>query len=240
MLPWLANRPPSLLGDVRDTSLAKVVRDEVLGLILRGEIAPGERINEPDVAARLRVSRVPVREALRELESSGLVAARKHSGAFVRQLGVKEIADLYETRGVLDGHVGWRAARLPSAQRKELGRKLRELMREMKDGARQRDVQRYYASNLAFHWAFVEVAGNDHLASVYRGIVQQLHLSRLKNLSQDIGMQVSLDEHQHIMAALAEGDAARCQALLLSHVTASHVRLAERLHQDQTPIGDKQ
>src|SRR5262245_7906000 len=117
MLPWLAATRPELLASVRETSLAKLVRDDVLGLILRGEIAPGQRINEPDVAARLGVSRVPVREALRELESSGLVSARKHSGVFVRVLDDQEVADLYELRAVLDGHAGRRAAELPAAPR---------------------------------------------------------------------------------------------------------------------------
>src|SRR5215470_3037336 len=110
MLPWLAETPSELLASVRETSLAKLVRDEMLRLILRGELVPGQRINEPDVAARLNVSRVPVREALRELESSGLVEARKHSGVFVRVLDRDEIADLYDLRSVLDGHAGRRAA----------------------------------------------------------------------------------------------------------------------------------
>src|SRR3954468_10541006 len=108
MLPWLLTHSPDLISDVRETSLGKLVRDEMLALILRGDLAPGQRINEPDVAARLRVSRVPVREALRELESSGLVEARKHAGVFVRILDGKEVADLYELRAVLDGHAGRR------------------------------------------------------------------------------------------------------------------------------------
>ncbi|UUZ67190.1 winged helix-turn-helix domain-containing protein [Polaromonas sp. P2-4] len=82
MLPWLTESSVDRFSDVRDTTLAKLVRDDMLGLILKGVLAPGQRINEPDVANRLQVSRVPVREALRELESSGLVVARKHSGRF--------------------------------------------------------------------------------------------------------------------------------------------------------------
>ena len=229
MLPWLANNPSpqTLLADVRETSLGKIVRDEMLALILRGELAPGQRINEPDVAARLRVSRVPVREALRELESSGLVEARKHAGVFVRILDTKEVADLYDLRAVLDGHAGRRAAGLPDARRKALVKRLNGAMRDMKAHARRHDVQSYYASNLAFHWAVVEAADNRQLALTYRGIVQQLHLSRLKNLSRDIGMQASVAEHEHIVAALAEGDAERCQALQVEHVTTSYGRLVE-------------
>ena len=232
MLPWLTEAPAGLFAGIRDTSLAKLVRDEMLAQILRGELAPGQRINEPDVAARLGVSRVPVREALRELESTGLVAARKHAGVFVRVLDAKEVADLYELRSVLDGHVGRRAAALPRAQRLALVDTLKRGMALMKASARRRDVQGYYTANLAFHWAVVEAAGNEPLANTYRGIVQQLHLSRLKNLSRDIGMKVSLIEHDQIVAAIADGDVKRSQALLASHVTASHERLVERLTEE--------
>jgi len=227
MLPWLTEAPAGLIAGVRDTSLAKLVRDEMLAQILRGELAPGQRINEPDVAARLGVSRVPVREALRELESTGLVAARKHAGVFVRVLEAKEVADLYELRSVLDGHVGRRAAGLPRAQRQALVDTLKRGMASMKASARRHDVQAYYRANLAFHWAIVEAADNEPLANTYRGIVQQLHLSRLKNLSRDIGMKVSMLEHEQIVAAIADGDAKRAQTLQASHVTAAHGRLVE-------------
>ncbi|MFY9514314.1 MAG: FCD domain-containing protein, partial [Rubrivivax sp.] len=113
--------------------------------------------------------------------------------------------------------------------RRGLVKKLGSLLREMTGHARKHDVQAYYASNLSFHWAVVEAADNEQLALTYRGVVQQLHLSRLKNLSQDIGMQASLVEHEHIVAALVDGDAERCQALQAAHVTASHGRLRERL-----------
>ncbi|UUZ74068.1 winged helix-turn-helix domain-containing protein [Polaromonas sp. P1(28)-8] len=80
MLPWFTESSADRFNDVRDTSLAKLVRDDMLALILKGVLAPGQRINEPDVASRLQVSRVPVREALRELESSGLVVSAQTLG----------------------------------------------------------------------------------------------------------------------------------------------------------------
>jgi DNA-binding GntR family transcriptional regulator len=229
MLPWQTEDSSQLLAGVRDTSLAKLVRDDMLGLILSGELGPGQRINEPDIAARLKVSRVPVREALRELESTGLVAARKNVGVFVRVLLPKEVSELYELRSVLDGHAGRRGAGLADAPRRRLVETLSGLTRAMNANARQRDVQAYYANNLAFHWAIVEAADNDTLARTYRGIVQQLHVSRLKNLSRDIGMQISLVEHQQIVDAIAAGDAGRAESLQVSHVTAAHGRLVERL-----------
>src|SRR5262249_47509709 len=138
MLPWDSPSEPdqALAATVRSTSLGKLVRDDVLGMILRGEIKAGERINEPDVASRLGVSRVPVREALRELESSGLVEARKHSGVFVRKLGAEEVRSLYELRAVLDGFAGRRAAQLPPEQRTQLADALEVSVGRMEDAAR--------------------------------------------------------------------------------------------------------
>lgn len=229
MLPW---NPPdhepgaALAATVRATSLGKLVRDDVLGMILRGEIKAGERINEPDVAARLNVSRVPVREALRELESSGLVEARKHSGVFVRKLGAEEIRGLYELRALLDGFAGRRAAGLPDAERGRLADALDGSVGRMEDAARADNVSAYYSENLRFHWLMVEAAGNAAVTETYRNLVQKLHLSRLTNLSHGMGMLVSVAEHRAIAAALRAGDAGACEQLVASHVQRAHERLA--------------
>ena len=190
MFPWDVSAEPDtdLAAQLRATSLGKLVRNDVLGMILRGEIKAGERINEPDVASRLGVSRVPVREALRELESSGLVEARKHSGVFVRKLGEVEVRGLYELRALLDGFAGRRCAALPEAQRTVLAEALDASVGRMEQAARARNVSAYYSENLRFHWVMVEACGNGPLADSYRNIVQKLHLSRVANLSQGLAM----------------------------------------------------
>jgi DNA-binding GntR family transcriptional regulator len=228
MLPWEASTEPdhALAATVRATSLGKLVRDDVLGMILRGEIKAGERINEPDIAARLGVSRVPVREALRELESSGLVEARKHSGVFVRQLGAEEVRSLYELRALLDGFAGRRAAELPSPERQRLSDALDSSVGRMEDAAHASNVSAYYSENLRFHWLMIEAAGNAALTETYRNIVQKLHLSRLTNLSHGLGMLASVADHREIAAALRAGDAQRCEQLLAQHVHRAHQRLA--------------
>lgn len=228
MLPWLAELSADHLSTVRDAPLAKLVRDDVLAMILRGELRPGQRINEPDVANRLGVSRVPVREALRELESTGLVAARKHAGVFVRELTGEEVCELYEMRGLLDGFAGRRAARLEAPARLALADRLDASIDAMNAAFAVHDVQRYYRENLNFHWAIVEAAGNHALAATYRTVVQKLHLSRLKNLSQDMGMRASIAEHTRIARALRKGDIARCEDLMARHVSDAYDRLQSR------------
>jgi DNA-binding GntR family transcriptional regulator len=225
MLPWLTESSADRFNDVRDTSLAKLVRDDVLGLILKGVLTPGQRINEPDVATRLGVSRVPVREALRELESSGLVVARKHAGVFVRQLAAPEIRDLYQMRALLDGFAGRQASLRPATDNAALLTVLDDATERMRQAAQRQDVQSYYGENLRFHWAIIEAAGNQSLTETYRGIVQKLHLSRLKNLAQDIGMQASIVEHIDIAQALRQRDSERCNTLLAEHVRGAHGRL---------------
>lgn len=225
MLPWLTEATHHNMSAVRDIPLAKLVRDDMLAMILRGELVPGQRINEPDVAARLGISRVPVREALRELESTGLVVARKHAGVFVREPDADEVRDLYEMRGLLDGFAGRRAARLPEAARLALADLLDASIAVMHEAAAAHEVQRYYGENLNFHWAIVEAAGNHALAETYRGVVQKLHLSRLKNLSHDTGMRASITEHEAIAAALREGNVARVEKLMARHVGDAYTRL---------------
>lgn len=234
-LPWFTETPADRFSEVRDTSLSKLVKGDIQALILKGVLIPGQRINEPDVAARLQVSRVPVREALRELESSGLVVSRKHSGVFVRQLSAIEIRDLYQMRGLLDGFAGRCVTQLPEGQRKALLKLLDASVAAMRSSDSQRNVHDYYAENLRFHWAIVEAVGNQQLLETYRGIVQKLHLSRLKNLSQDIGMRSSIAEHVEIVKTLRTLDASRCEALMSQHVSDAYERLLARNKSKNTP-----
>ncbi len=233
--PWNLDRPPSALAAVRDVSLAKVVREDILGLILRGDLKPGSRINEPDVAERLGISRVPVREALRELEATGLVVSRKNVGVFVRELAPREVAEFYELRGVFDGHAGTRAAALDEVPRRALSRILDAATNAMRKAARRGDVPAYYAENLRFHWAIVEAAGNDKLSEAYRGVVQQLHLWRLKNLAQPVGMAASIAEHEAIAKAIRDADPAAAGRLLADHVDAASKRLDNHLSEEKKP-----
>lgn len=234
MFPWLAENLAEQAHDAHSPSLAKLVRDDVLAGILNGNLTPGQRINEPDVAARLNVSRVPVREALRELESSGVVISRKHSGVFVRQLGMGEVRDLYQLRALLDGFAGRAAAQLPKKERDQLLKFLVSTASCMKQALKIADANLYYAENLRFHWAIVEAAGNAQMAEIYRGIVQKLHISRLKNLSGNSGPKASIAEHQAIVRSLRQGDFAQADLLMASHVQNAFIRL-EETSQRETP-----
>lgn len=223
LMPWRERPLVDLpLNQLRDVPLARLIREDVLSSILRGDLQPGQRITEPAIAAKLGVSRVPVREALRELESAGMVESRKHTGVFVRQLSVAETADLYELRAVLDAFAGKRAAENPTSQ---LLNALKARLKEMDRAAASANVTAYYDANLCFHWEIIAASGNAQILAVYRGIVQKLYLARLTNLSSNVGIQISVHEHRAIFDAIRNGKPAECEALMANHVTAAKVRL---------------
>ena len=102
---------PSPLELVQSNSLPMLVAREVERMILAGELSVGERVNESQLAARFRVSRGPVREALRGLEESGLLRLEKNRGVFVREISLAEADEIYDLREALDELVGERLAK---------------------------------------------------------------------------------------------------------------------------------
>ncbi len=221
--------PTDPIALLRSHSLTTLVHRELERRILAGELAPGDKINEEDIAGQLSVSRGPVREAFRALESSGLVRMEKNRGVFVRQVSIAEADEIYEVRAGLDHLVGRLvAARITGPELAEL----RELLKGMQSAARARDVDAYYPLNLRFHDRLVELTGNRTLVAAYRRLVNELHLYRRQTLARvPDSFPVSTREHAQIVDALARGDSDRASALLHEHAMESrdrwHAALAE-------------
>jgi phosphonate utilization transcriptional regulator len=212
---------------IRSHSLTTVVRHELERRILAGEILPGAKLNETDVAEALKVSRGPVREAFRALEQAGLVRTEKNRGVFVRSLTHFEADELYEVRAGLDALIGRLAAeRCTPAQVQEL----RELMRGMQRAAKARNVDEYYPLNIRFHDLLAQFTGNATLLATYRRLVNELHLYRRETLAHGPGsFPTSTHEHQAIVDAVAAGDAEEAARLLHEHAIESRQRLHQAL-----------
>ena len=214
MLPWLTEDPSELIAGVRDISLAKLVRDDMLAH------DPARRPAARPAHQRARRRRAPA--ASRACRCARRCASSRAPGWSWRASTPacscaspmpKEVRDLYEMRGVLDGYAGRRAARpADAAARVALADAARCLDRRHERAPSPRTTcSATTARTSHFHWAIVEAAGNHALADTYRGIVQKLHLSRLKNLSHDIGMRASIVEHGRSPRAVRKGDVARCE-----------------------------
>jgi phosphonate utilization transcriptional regulator len=204
-------------------SLTTLVQRELERRILAGELMPGDKLNEEFVAAQLNVSRGPVREAFRALESTGLVRTEKNRGVFVRQVSVAEADEIYEVRAGLDELIGrLLAARIKPAQLTQL----RELLKKMQAAARARSVTDYFPLNVRFHDLLAEFTGNRTLLSHYRRLVNELHLYRRETLAHGPdSFPISTREHSAIVEALARRDADRAGKLMYEHAMESRDRL---------------
>jgi DNA-binding GntR family transcriptional regulator len=206
----------------RTESLTSLIRRELELMIERGELAAGDRLNENALAARLGVSRGPVREACRGLEQSGLVDVVVNRGVFVRQVSSREAAELYEIRAKLYGLAGRILA--PAITERQLG-ELRDLVAEM-DGAMQAsDLNRFYPANLRFHELIVDFAGNGRLRAQTNALHREMHLFRRRTLDMPGRMTTSNREHGRILDALARHDAAAAERELEQHVLTSREAL---------------
>jgi DNA-binding GntR family transcriptional regulator len=206
----------------RGPSLSKVLCDQLEGMILSGEMKPGERLNEQQLAQRFGVSRGPIREAIRALEGAGFVEAVTNRGVFVRRLTVAEVRELYDVRAALFGLAGRLLAE--RADDALIGR-LESLLETMERAAEDRDFDAYYPLNLTFHETIVDGSGNTTLATQYRAFVKRLNLFRARSLVQGGGLAVSNREHREMVAAIAARDAAWAQEAHWRHVSSAKDRL---------------
>jgi phosphonate utilization transcriptional regulator len=212
---------------LRSHSLTTLVQRELERRILAGELAPGDKLNEEAVAAQLNVSRGPVREAFRALESSGLVRTEKNRGVFVRQVSIGEADEIYEVRAGLDELIGrLLASRIQPGQLAQL----RELLKKMQQVARAKNVEQYYPLNVQFHDLLAEFTGNGALLAHYRRLVNELHLYRRETLARGAdSFPISTREHAAIVDALARRDGDRAGKLMYEHAMESRERLHEAL-----------
>jgi len=213
---------PTALQLVQSNSLPALVQAEIEQMILSGELAVGQHVNESELAIRFGTSRGPVREALRALEECRLVRSEKNRGVFVREISVAEADEIYDVREVLDELIGRRVAECATPEQVA---QLRSVVAEMDAASTAGDVKQYHALNLRFHDLLVEFAGNDRLKGTYRLLTKELLLFRLRGLQDGGGFAVSNTEHKAVVKAIAAGEGERAGRVLRRHAADSRARM---------------
>src|SRR5258706_13514376 len=179
MAPASASAPSAAIELLQSHSLTTLVQRELERRILAGELEPGAKLTEEDIAGNLNVSRGPVREAFRALEQAGLVRTEKNRGVFVRQISLPEASEIYEVRAALEAMIGRLAAK---RARPAQVTGLRVLVKRMQAIARSRDADAYFPLNLEFHDTPAQAAGNAALLANYRRVIKELNLYRRETL----------------------------------------------------------
>lgn len=187
---------------LRSVSLASDLEGRIERMIVAGDFAPGERLNENQRAERFGTSRGPICGAVRALESSGLVTSVGDHGFFVRRLDVQEIREVYDVRAALFALAGRLLAERVTDEQLD---RMHGFVAEMEEAARRWDFDTYYPLNLAFHEFILDAAGNPALAGHCRNFVKRL-LLHARSLLQGGGLAVSNREHREMLAAIAARD----------------------------------
>jgi DNA-binding GntR family transcriptional regulator len=207
-----------------ELSLAEDAADRLRALIVSNTLRQGEVLGEPSLAARLGISRSPVREALRQLANEGLVTLRRNRAAIVSRLDAAELHHLFEAEAALEGFAAYHAAgRLGRAERARLS----QLQAALEEAHAAGSTARYVELNRQLHRHIVAGAGNPVLSQMHDRLLHQLQRARNAALSQSGRARQSVEEHRAILAALEARDGEQARRLVVEHI----------LHTDQAIAG---
>jgi DNA-binding GntR family transcriptional regulator len=196
-----------------------LIRDRVVDAlrdaIVSGRLRPGERIREREIVAALQVSRSPLREAIRILETEGLVTTVAHRGACVSELTREDLRLTTEVRVMVETFaVRLAAARLPDATLEAMGRHLEAARRRGLDPHAAEDLDH----SLTFHDAFVRACGNPKLVQLHEVVKRHMRRYQLVAFSRLGRADRATAEHAEILEAFRRRDAAAVERLLVSHL----------------------
>jgi len=220
--------------DTEDTGLlSDRIRNALTDAISSGELAPGTTLDEQQLADRYGASRTPVREALRQLATSGMVEVRPRRGVIVRHVTAEEVMDMFEAMAEIEAVcVRLATYRITPLERSRLLR----IHEASQAAVEQDDVNAYDALNRDFHEAIYRAAHNDFLADQAIAVRTRLNAFRRMQLRQDRRLVTSRAEHDAVMRAIAEGDgdeaARRMRAHMLNAASAldSYIAHQDALH----------
>jgi DNA-binding GntR family transcriptional regulator len=188
--------------------------DSLRWLIVAGDLRPGARVNQEDVAAQLGVSVAPVREALRALEQEGQVTYRPRRGYFVTELRVEDLEEIYALRALLEARAARHAVPLLEAEALD---RVRDAARACADAAQRGDVAAELAANRRFHFGLLEAPGQPHALRVIRLLWDSTEAYRAMYYNSPQERRASLDAHDRILAAAEARDVDLLVAQLDAH-----------------------
>ncbi len=196
------------------------LHDEVAALlrsqIFEGQLAQGSFLDEAALCESLKISRTPLREALKVLAAEGLVRHEPRRGCFVNQVTEQDLDDIFPVIALLEGRCAFEAAR--NASDADLAA-LDALHTRLEQHAQAKRINDYYATNFIIHEAIITLANNRWLAQAIADLRKILKLARQQQLHAPGRLEQSLSEHLAIYAALRARDSEGADAAMRMHLT---------------------
>jgi DNA-binding GntR family transcriptional regulator len=195
--------------------LHQVAQDALRRKIVRGELAPGRRLSEPELCEMLGISRTPLREALKLLANEGLVTLRRNRSAIVAPLDPAALRCLFEAESCIESFAaGLAAERLTAAELK----RLRTLQERMEKSQLRGDLDGYFYVNQQIHRLIVAGAKNPALCEAHDVLLGRLARARYMALAVQGRWEESILEHRRILSALESRDPEQSRDLFAHHI----------------------
>jgi DNA-binding GntR family transcriptional regulator len=197
-------------------SLHHEVANTLREQIFSGHLMPGTFLDEVALSESLKISRTPLREALKVLTAEGLLRHEPRRGCFVNEVTEQDLDDIFPVIALLEGRCAYEAARNATDADLE---ELTTLHARLSSHAKAGRINDYYATNYAIHEAIILLANNRWLAQVIADLRKILKLARLQQLRAPGRLNQSLSEHMTVFAALKSRDSEGAEAAMRTHLT---------------------
>jgi DNA-binding GntR family transcriptional regulator len=205
-------------------SLHDEVAAQLRERIFAGELAPGTFLDEVRLAQELKISRTPLREALKVLTAEGLLRHEPRRGCFVNEVTERDLDEIFPVIALLEGRCAFEAAQHATDADLQL---LEELHRKLARHAKARRINEYYETNFTIHETIIALAGNRWLAGVIGDLRKIVKLARLQQLHAPGRLEQSLAEHLAVFAALKARDSEGAEAAMRTHLQRQRAALRE-------------
>ena len=203
-------------------SLRQQVAHALRAALVAGEMRPGVLYSAPALAEQFRVSATPVREAMLDLTSEGLVEPVRNKGFRVTELSERDLDEITSLRALIEVPTVAALARNISDEIRPQVEVLREVAREIEILAGKRELIAYVEADRRFHVALLELAGNRHVVQVIANLRARSRLYGLQQLADRGELGATAREHERILDLVLSGDDQETSALMERHI--AHVR----------------
>lgn len=210
----------------RPLPISLKVAEFLRNAIIHGELKPGERLNEALLSSKLGISRSPIREAFRILESENLVQIYSRKGTFVSTLSARDIEEISQILSAIEGTAARLAAgHIDNHRQKEL----KGIVRQLERSARKHNTEVYASSTMRLHNFIIDASRNRLLRKTYNYLEAQRERLKRAIKFDEGNLAKSLREHIAISKALLEGDGKEAERLLRDHYHQGSLRLMRTL-----------
>lgn len=210
--------------------LRDVVFNTLRQAILKGELEPGERLMEIQLADRLGVSRTPIREAIRKLELEGLVLMIPRKGAEVAKISEKSLRDVLEVRRSLEElAIELAIERMSNDDLQDLFQAQEAFRFAVQAG----DPMNIAETDERFHELIYRATGNNRLVQMLNNLREQMYRYRLEYIKDSDKRQILVFEHDHILKAIQEHHVAEAKTAIREHIDNQEITVSKNIKEQQ-------